>query len=295
VSASYIFSSAVSQRLAQALRAELVSAMNAMPPRYYERVPHGENVTRVVSDVDEICELGSEIASQTLRAALFLVLNLVIMVHLNGRLTAAIVPLLPLAAVLQRRLQNELGRRAERSRATRGDAASILNEHLGAIPYLQAMCAEESMAARTLARWERVVRAYMRLRRTRALFNATLMTVMALGIVIILLIGSHDVLAKTLTVGGLMAFYAFALRVFEPLNSAIDLYAHTQVVVASIRRVRDVLHGPDVGVAPGGGLGLLARNRVDVVPGPGRYLHSIRYSRSSPPVRAQPSASEGPE
>jgi ABC-type multidrug transport system fused ATPase/permease subunit len=57
----------------------------------------------------------------------------------------------------------------------------------------------------------------------------------------VLALGSAKVVAGTLTIGGLVAFYAYSTRVFDPISSAMDLYARLQTVGASIRRVRELL------------------------------------------------------
>ena len=48
-------------------------------------------------------------------------------------------------------------------------------------------------------------------------------------------------LAGALTIGGLVAFYAYGTCVFDPISSAMELYARLQSVGASIRRVRELL------------------------------------------------------
>ena len=64
---------------------------------------------------------------------------------------------------------------------------------------------------------------------------------MATSILVVLAFGSVKVLAEALTIGGLVAFYTYGTRVFEPVSSAMDLFARLQSVGASIRRVRELL------------------------------------------------------
>jgi ABC-type multidrug transport system fused ATPase/permease subunit len=50
--------------------------------------------------------------------------------------------------------------------------------------------------------------------------------------------GGENVLAGTLSVGSLVAFYGFVTQLFEPLSGAADLYAKAQRTFASIRQVQ---------------------------------------------------------
>jgi ABC-type multidrug transport system fused ATPase/permease subunit len=53
--------------------------------------------------------------------------------------------------------------------------------------------------------------------------------------------GGWSVLAGTLTVGGLVAFYTYLAQLFEPLSGVAETYARAQKTFASVRRVQAVL------------------------------------------------------
>jgi ABC-type bacteriocin/lantibiotic exporter with double-glycine peptidase domain len=72
-------------------------------------------------------------------------------------------------------------------------------------------------------------------------FSLSISAILVASILLVLALGSAKVLGGALTVGGLVAFYTYVTRVFEPVSSAMDLYARLQSVGASIRRVREVL------------------------------------------------------
>ena len=78
-------------------------------------------------------------------------------------------------------------------------------------------------------------------RRTQVGFSLSIGAILVAAILVVFALGSAKVVAVTLTVGGLVAFYAYGTRVFDPISSAMDLYARLQTVGASIRRVRELL------------------------------------------------------
>jgi ABC-type bacteriocin/lantibiotic exporter with double-glycine peptidase domain len=53
--------------------------------------------------------------------------------------------------------------------------------------------------------------------------------------------GGKSVMAGTLSVGSLVAFYGFVAQLFEPLSGASELYARAQKTFASIRQVQAAL------------------------------------------------------
>jgi ABC-type bacteriocin/lantibiotic exporter with double-glycine peptidase domain len=231
----------IAQHCIRDLRIALLDQMNRLSADYHEQTPTGEKLTRIEHDVDEIANLGAETANQSLRAVLFFVLNLAMMARLNLTMTLAVLPLIPLFAIIQRRFSVLLKTRADEARSEVGMATSMLNEHLAAVPQIQLLGAEETSAHQARSLWEGMLRAQWVQRRTQVGFSLSIGAILVAAILVVLALGSAKVVAVTLTVGGLVAFYAYGTRVFDPISSAMDLYARLQTVGASIRRVRELL------------------------------------------------------
>jgi ABC-type multidrug transport system fused ATPase/permease subunit len=223
------------------LRLALLDQMNRLSADYHEQTPTGEKLTRLEYDVDQIAGLGADTVNQSVRAVLFFVLNLVMMAKLNVPMMLMVMPLLPLFVLVQRRYRPLIQERADKTRAEVGSASTILTEHLSAVPQIQLLGAEISSSKKAAGVWEGMLRAQWTQRRMEIGFSLSISAVMVSAILLVLGFGSAKVLGQSLTVGGLVAFYAYVTRVFEPLSSAMDLYARTQRVGASIRRVREIL------------------------------------------------------
>jgi ATP-binding cassette, subfamily B, putative efflux pump len=73
------------------------------------------------------------------------------------------------------------------------------------------------------------------------LFATCYMGLIALGTVGILSYGGYQVFVGTLTVGGLVAFYSYLGRLFDPLNVAVDIYSRLNRLRSSIRRILGIL------------------------------------------------------
>lgn len=231
----------ISQQCVRDLRVALLDQMNRLSADYHEQTPTGEKLTRLEHDVDEIANLGADTANQSVRALLFFALNLAMMAKLSTPMTLTVLPLLPLFAMIQRRFSRLLKARADVARVEVGSASSLLTEHLAAVPQIQFLGAQDATAQRAASVWDEMLRAQRVQRKTQIEFSLSISAVLVAAIVVVLAFGSSKVLGGVLTIGGLVAFYAYVTRVFEPVSSAMDLYARLQSVGASIRRVREVL------------------------------------------------------
>jgi ABC-type bacteriocin/lantibiotic exporter with double-glycine peptidase domain len=231
----------VVQRCIRDLRITLLNQMMRLSADYHEQTPTGEKLTRIEHDVDEIANLGADTANQSVRAVLFFAINLAMMARLNLRLTLTVLPLMPLFAIIQRRFSVLLKARAEDARIETGAATSILTEHLAAVPQIQFLGAEQASAKQARSAWDLMLRTQWLQRRSQIGFSLSIGAILVTSILVVIAFGSAKVLAGALTIGGLVAFYAYETRVFEPISSAMDLYARLRSVGASIRRVREIL------------------------------------------------------
>lgn len=242
---------AVSQRFMRGLRLDLLEHLNQLSIEYHEQTPPGETLTCLQHDVDEIATLGTDIATDTLRAVLLLVLNVLMMVRLSLYLTVVIMPLFPLFIFVQKHFRMVLRLRADDARATIGCANAVITEHLSALPQIQYLGAEKLRSVCARDAWDEMLFAEQRQRTSQALFGISVGVIFIVAILIVLGLGSRAVIVDDLTIGSLVAFYAYIGRIFDPISSAMDFYSRFQSVRASINRVRTTLSTsqtiPDLG------------------------------------------------
>ena len=237
----------VAQLLSQDLRVELLAHMTGLSADWHERTLLGEKLSRIERDVEQIAQFGAEVANSVLRAVIFFIVNLVIMFSLNWRLTLSVLPLLPLFLWVRTRFRLRIHLCADRAQVEIGRASGSVTEHLGAVPQLQLLDATRLRMSRTVKAWTEMLSAQWEQRRTEVAFSVAITSVLAFAMLIVLGMGVKEYLLGALSLGGLVAFYAYVTRIFEPISTAMELYSRTQRMLASARRVREVMQtGPSV-------------------------------------------------
>jgi len=238
---SSLLSFRVTQRLSQDLRSELLTHMTNLSADWHEKTLLGQKVTRIEQDVDQISQYGSDVGNTIVRSAVFFVVNIVIMLMLSWQIAVALLPLLPLFFWLRLRFRNLIQDRADRAQAEIGNAAAHLTEHLAAVPQVQLLGAEDIRLSKTIDSWLGAVSAQWLQRRAEVAFSIAVTSVLAAGILFVLGLGARQYFVGLLSIGSLVAFYSYATRIFEPISSAMELYARTERMLASARRLRQVL------------------------------------------------------
>ena len=231
----------ITQSVGQDLRRELLQSMTRLSADWHERTMLGEKLSRFDTDVEQIAQFGSDAFSLIVRSSVFFLLNLVIMLRLNVPMTLTLLPLLPLFLLVRWRFRSLIQDRARETQEGTGWAIGRIAEHLGGIIQFELLGAGELRLMDSVATWSKVVRAQWRQRRTEVVFTIAISSVLALAILFALEFGVHEFAAGSLTLGTIIAFYAYTTRIFEPVSSAMDLYARSQRMLASARRVLDVI------------------------------------------------------
>ena len=276
----------VSQLLGHDLRSELLEHMTLLSADWHEKTLLGEKLSRIEQDTEQIAQFSADALGTVLRSLIFFLLNLVIMFTLSWRMALTVLPLLPLFFVVRWRFRRLITTRADRAQAELGKASSQFAEHLSAVPEIQALGAEQRCIDRSIEVRRDMMGAQWSQRRAETAFSVAVTAVMALGILLLLGLGSHEYLKGSLTIGTLVAFYAYVTRVFDPVSTAMELYSRSQRMMASIRRVRDVLETetsvPDIGHAEvgqerGQRLGLSCRDVDFRYTSDNQVLHQVSF------------------
>lgn len=231
----------VSQLFGHDLRVELLQHMTSLSADWHEKTLLGEKLSRIEQDAEQIAQFSSDALGTMLRSLIFFLLNLTIMFTLSWRMALTVLPLLPLFFVVRLRFRKLIEIRADMAQAQLGRASSRFAEHLDAVPEIQALGAEQLSIDRSIEARSEMVGAQWSQRRAEVAFTVAVTSVMAAGILLLLGLGSREYLRGSLTIGTLVAFYAYVTRVFDPVSMAMELYSRSQRMMASIRRVRDVL------------------------------------------------------
>jgi ABC-type multidrug transport system fused ATPase/permease subunit len=232
----------VAQCFGQDLKQELLAHMTRLSADWHERVMLGEKLSRLDTDVDQIAQFGADAVNTIVRVVIFFGLNLVIMLKLNVAMTLSVLPLLPVFYLVRWKFRPLMQDRAREAQEGVGRATGNIAEHLGAVVQLHLLGADQLRFAESVDAWLKVVSAQWSQRRTEVAFTVSITNVLGVAILLVLGIGSQKFSVGALTLGTIVAFYAYVTRIFEPISTAMEFYARSERMLASTRRVREIMN-----------------------------------------------------
>ena len=257
------------QKMTFRLRLHLLRHLQRLSAEYHDNKPVGDTLHRLQIDVDQVGTLSGEVIPGALRMLTVFSLIMTTMLVLNYRLTAIVVPLVPVFIFVRRRFHKHLRHASDSVQDQSAMVIQFLEEHLSAIVQVQLLSCEQREARRFARLSGQAVRAQMKRRATELFFSSFLYLIIVVGMASVLSYGGYQVIAGTLTAGSLIAFYGYTLQLFIPLYGVVEIYSKLQRAGASVRRLMDITEAdvilrdsPDALALESGSLGPIEFNDV---------------------------------
>jgi ATP-binding cassette subfamily B protein len=226
------------------MRLALYRHLQALSPRFYARTKLGEIVSRINNDIGEIQRVSADTLLSLLASLTFLVGSVAIMVSLNWRLFLVSIALLPLSALVLRHYQRRLTAQVRTMRERSADIGSFLIETLMGMRLVVASSAEQHEVTRFRTRNMAFIDALLAMQLTSYLAGALPGTLLTLATAAVFLYGGKLVIDGAMTVGGLVAFMAYHLRLLAPVQNLMGLYASLATARVSLDRVFELMDTP---------------------------------------------------
>ena len=226
------------------MRLAVYRHLQQLSPRYFTQKKLGDIVSRINNDIGEVQRVCSDTLLSVLSNLLFLVGSIAIMSWLNWRLMLASIALLPVGIFALRHYQGRLTVQTADLRQRSSDLGSFLIESLMGMRLIVASATEKFEAERFREYNSSFIRSLLSMQVLSFLASAMPSTVLTLSTAVVFLYGGKLVIAQQLTVGGLVAFMAYHLKLLSPVQNLLGIYTNLLTGGVSLGRVFEVMDVP---------------------------------------------------
>ena len=226
------------------MRLALFRHLQRLSPRFYARMPLGQIASRINSDIGEIQRVAAELALSWVGSVVFLVGAVAILITLDPLLFVVSLAVLPLSLFalvrFRRRLEDSVAAVRDRS----ASIGTFLIEALQGMRLVVSANAQDREAARFRTYNDGFIDALMRMRRLTYVSGGVPGLLLAVGSGLVFLVGGWRVIDGAITMGTLVAFVAYQMRLLGPVQGLMGLYASIATARVSLRRVHEILDTP---------------------------------------------------
>jgi ATP-binding cassette, subfamily B, bacterial len=267
----------IGERIVADVRRDVFSHLMSLSPAFFDSSRSGELISRLTADTTQIKSAAGASVSIALRNFMLFVGATTMMVITSPRLSGLVllaIPLIVLPLVAFGRWVRRLSRNAQ---DTLADASAYAAELVGAIRTVQAYTGERLANARFAREVEQAYEAARNSTRARAVLTAIIIFIVFTSVVVILWIGSNDVLTGVISAGRLGQFVLYAAFAAAALGQLSEVWGEVSAASGAAERLFEILHVKSEISAPASPRALSEPARGDV------GLENVRFAYPARP------------
>jgi ATP-binding cassette subfamily B protein len=223
------------------MRLALYRHLQTLSPRFYAKWRLGDLVSRLNNDIGEVQRVSADTLLSVLSNVVFLVGSVAMMLWLNWKLFLFSVVFVPVSLATFLRYQRKLITFTRELRERGADLGSLFVDTLLGMRTVVTSNAGDREAAKFGERNTAFVDVLLRLQMTSFLSGALPGTILTAATAGVFLLGGWMIIHGTMTIGTLVAFMAYHMRLLSPVQNMMGLAANLASARVSLGRIFEIL------------------------------------------------------
>lgn len=218
----------VSQHTVHVLRKDLFDRIQLLPLRFFDSKPHGELMSRLTNDVDNVSNMLSQSMTQVMSSCITLVVSLVMMLTLSWELTLVSLAAIPLSMVIVRQVTGRTGKLFKEQQAALGELNGIVEETVTGARVVKVFGREPNVIADFEKSNEKLTKVGVKATVLSSVMGPLMNAVNNISFALVAGIGGWMAISGRVSVAASKAF-----AIFAPVRPAVQRLANQITVVQS--------------------------------------------------------------
>ena len=248
--AQHFIMTGVSQKLSYSLRGRLAAKVHRLPMGYFDRVTHGDVLSRVTNDVDTLGQSLNQSLSQVVSSLATAVGVAVMMLSISWQMTLAALLILPLSGILMGLVVRKSQKYFVGQQRYMGELNGQVEEMYAGHVVVKAFGAQESAERAFAGVNEKLYRSAWKSQFLSGLMQPITTFVGNLGYVAAVVLGSGYAAAGVIAVGDIQSFIQYVRSFNQPVSQIAQIFNILQSAMAAAERVFEFLDEAEEEPAP---------------------------------------------
>ena len=240
----------VSQKLSYSLRGRLAAKVHRLPMGYFDRVTHGDVLSRVTNDVDTLGQSLNQSLSQVVVSLSTAVGVAVMMLSISWQMTLAALLILPLSGILMGLVVRKSQKYFVGQQRYMGELNGQVEEMYAGHVVVKAFGAQESAERAFAGVNEKLYRSAWKSQFLSGLMQPITTLIGNLGYVAAVVLGSGYAAAGVISVGDIQSFIQYVRSFNQPVSQIAQIFNILQSAMAAAERVFEFLDEAEEEPAP---------------------------------------------
>jgi ATP-binding cassette subfamily B protein len=231
----------IGERIVADLRRDVFEHLISLSPAFFDSARSGELVSRLTADTTQIKSAVGASVSVALRNLMLFIGATAMMVITSPRLSGFVLLAIPVIVIPLVAFGRWVRRLSRNAQDTLADATSYASELFGAIRTVQAYTSERLADTRFGREVEQAYEAARSSTRARAVLTLIIIFIVFSSVVVILWVGSHDVLSGSISPGRLGQFVLYAAFAAAGLGQLSEVWGEVSAASGAAERLFEIL------------------------------------------------------
>lgn len=229
----------------QDLRNDIYHKITILPLSFFSNKRKGDLISRMSSDLSDIEISVISSLQMMVKDPIMVIVFLIALIIASPKLVIFIFIILPLVAILIRKIGASLNRNSEKSQKQIGRLTSTVEETLGGIRVINAYNAEEIIRKKFEQENNIYTKLMTKILRRRDLSSPLTEIFSIMALVIIVLFGGMMVINGEIHPSILIGFVLLFARIISPMQSVTTAYYNLKKAEAAAYRIYEILDAPE--------------------------------------------------
>lgn len=231
----------VSQKLVHALRTEFFRKMQHLPLDFYDKRSHGDTMSRITNDVDNISSTLAQTTTQLISSALILIGSFLVMINLNFYLTLVVLLCIPLVILLTKIIASKSKAYFLSQQQSLGALNGIVEENILGLKMVKAFGKQEDVLEDFKAINEKLYKSSSKAQIWSGFMMPLMNVINNFIFAVVAIVGGVLSVGFGLEVGTVVSFLSYSKQFSRPLNSLAGMFNTIQSALAGAERVFEIL------------------------------------------------------
>ena len=240
----------VSQKLTYRMRKEISEKIDRLPMGYFDKMTHGEILSRITNDVDTLSQSLNQSATQVITSVATIIGVLVMMLSISPLMTVIAILILPLSMGLIGMIVKRSQRYFKEQQEYLGYVNGQVEEVYGGHNIVKAFNKEDDVIDEFDRDNDRLYRSAWKSQFLSGMMMPIMQFVGNLGYVAVVILGGYLAIKKTIVVGDIQSFIQYVRNFTQPIQQVAQVANMLQSTAAASERVFEFLEEPEEEAAP---------------------------------------------
>lgn len=231
----------VAQKLTYKLRNDLVSKINKLPMRYFDKKTNGEVLSIITNDIDTLSQNLNQSITQIITSICTIIGILIMMLSINVQMTLISLLILPISGIIVGKIVTKSQKYFKKQQDYLGHVNGQVEEIYGGHTIVKAFCGEKKAIAEFNKANDELYHSAWKSQFLSGLMHPIMNFMGNVGYVAVAILGGYYAVQGKITVGNIQSFIQYNKQFTMPINQIAQISSMLQSMIAAAERVFEFL------------------------------------------------------